>query len=423
MGTFLDVALLSLSATIILHDTLLPRIVKKTTGGCRLRLFSLFLTLAAFAISANAVAPLISTLSGSLGVPASSFGLLITLQFAVFAAVSFAGGVIKERLRLSNYHLVSAGLAIIAAAFFVAAAALHSLAALVIWVVPLGIAGSAVETFSSIEISTLSRPGSSRNLCLSQVFYSIGAFAAPQLVYVMLGSGLSWKMAFVIFGLFSAVVFALFLGHNLPRGSFAAAGPAAAPSAEAVRARGAVLPAMMLLMLVAVMLESASASWLSYVFEVQEALTARDAALVLALFWVGMLAGRFSIALLPVRLALWPALGASAVGVLAVTASLAFVPQVAARHVLVVLLGFFLGPMWPVIVMTSTSTFQSEKLTSAVIGVGAMGFAAGPLVGSFLLGLGWIRRFFLVHLGLGLLVAASCLIAWRLAVGVSEKNS
>jgi fucose permease len=423
MGTFLDVVLPSLSATITLHDTFLPRIVKKTTGGCRLRLFSLFLTLAAFAISANAVAPLISTLAGSLGVPASSFGLLITLQFAVFAAVSFAGGVIKERLRLSNYHLVSAGLAIIAAAFFVAAAVLHSLAALVIWVVPLGIAGSAVETFSSIQISSLSRPGSSRNLCLSQVFYSVGAFAAPQLVYVILGSGLSWKMAFAIFGLFSAAVFALFLVYNLPRGSFAAAGPAAAPSAQAVRARGAVLPAMMLLMLVAVTLESLSASWLSYVFEIRETLTARDAALVLALFWIGMMAGRFSIVLLPVRLTLWPAMAASAAGVLAVTACLAFVPLLAIRCALVAFLGFFLGPMWPVIVMASASTFQSEKLTSAVIGTGAVGFATGPLLGSLILRLGGVREFFLVPLGLGVLVAAFCLATWRLAVGFSKRGS
>ena len=77
-------------------------------------MLSLFITLIAFAISANAVAPLISTLSGDIGVQASSFGIFITVQFLSFSAASFLGGFIKERLRLSNYHLVGAGLLVIA---------------------------------------------------------------------------------------------------------------------------------------------------------------------------------------------------------------------------------------------------------------------------------------------------------------------
>ena len=42
-------------------------------------LFSLFFTLSAFAISANAVPPLISTLAGGFGVKAFSFGFFMTL--------------------------------------------------------------------------------------------------------------------------------------------------------------------------------------------------------------------------------------------------------------------------------------------------------------------------------------------------------
>ena len=49
----------------------------------------------------------------------------------------------KERLRLTNYHLVTAGLVIIIAAFFADAVLLRS---------------------------ALSASGSSKNLCLSQVF-------------------------------------------------------------------------------------------------------------------------------------------------------------------------------------------------------------------------------------------------------------
>ena len=126
-------------------------------------LFSLFFTLSAFAISANAVPPLISTLAAGFGVGASNFGFFMTLQFVSFSLASFAGGIVKERLRLSNFHVVTAGLIIIVAAFFAGAVLLRSALSLVLWVVPLGLAGGSVETFSSIEISALSAPGSSKN--------------------------------------------------------------------------------------------------------------------------------------------------------------------------------------------------------------------------------------------------------------------
>ena len=360
------------------------------------------------------MAPLISTLSGSLGVPASRFGFFITLQFVAFALASFVGGGIKARLRLSNSPLVSAGLLIISAAFFVGAVSLRSTAALIVWVIPLGLAGGAVETFSSIQISRLSRAGSSKNLCLSQVFYSIGAFAAPQVVYVIFGAGLDWKSAFVIFGLFTTAVCAIFLVYNLRRGNLAKREAVPAPSLPAVRSRGSIFSLLMFLMLATVILESLSAAWLSYIFELRYALTARDASLVLVLFWAGMMVGRVSIVLLPTRWTLWPTLVASAAAIVVAAASLATVHSLRAQYVSVALLGVFLGPMWPVIVMTSSSTFQSEKLTSVIIGIGAVGFASGPLLGSVILRQRWAAHFFLMHLGLGVLMVVFCLTAWRL---------
>lgn len=378
-----------------------------------LTLLSLFITLAAFAISANAVPPLISTLSGSMGVPASSFGFFITLQFVAFAFASFVGGAIKERLRLSNYHLVSAGLVIISAAFFVGAVTLRSTAALIIWVIPLGLAGGAVETFSSIQISRLSKASSSKNLCLSQVFYSIGAFAAPQLVYVIFGAGLDWKSAFVIFGLFTTAVCVVFLAYSHRRGRFGHRETPPAPSLPAVHARGPIFYLLLFLMLATVILESLSASWLSYVFELRYALTPRNASFVLVLFWAGMMVGRLAILLLPTRWTLWPTLIVSAVALFAAAASLATLHSPQAQYASVALLGVFLGPMWPVIVMTSNSTFQSEKLTAVLIGMGAVGFAFGPLLGSVILRQQWAAHFFLMHLGLGALIVVFCLTAWR----------
>jgi len=67
--------------------------------------------------------------------------------------------------------------------------------------------------------------------------------------------------------------------------------------------------------------------------------------------------------------------------------------------------------MWPVIVMTTSVTCGSEQRTSTVIGLGAIGFACGPLLGSLLLEAGLEARFFAFELVLGVLVLALCLLA------------
>jgi fucose permease len=361
------------------------------------------------------VAPLISTLSASLGMPASRFGLLLTLQYAVFALTSFGSGALKERLRLSNAHMVSAGLIVICTAFFVGMAALRSPLALFVWVIPLGIAGSAVETFSSIQITSLSRSGSSKAISLSQGFYSLGAFAAPQLAYLILGAGLSWRTAFLIIGLFSSAVLAFFVAYHLRRGGFASTGPAPTPPRDAVRSRGGVFAALLALMFAETLLESLSGSWTSYVFEVRDGLTARDASLALVLFWVGMSASRFAIVALPARWTMRPAMAVSAGGILAAAVCLAVMPWLPVRLALVFLLGFLLGPLWPVVMVTASSTFRSDTLTAAVIGMGAAGYALGPLLGSLMLRLGWVRQFFVAHLLLAVVIAVLCPATWLLS--------
>ena len=203
-------------------------------------LIALFVTLSAFAVSANAVAPLISTLAERFGLPASRFGIFLALQFVSFSVASFVGGFVKEKLRLTNNHLVAAGLVIITACFLLAPALLRSAVAIAAWIIPLGLAGGAVETFSSIEISALSTSGSSKNLCVSQGFYSIGAIAAPQVVYLCFGAGLGWESTFVVFTALSLAIGLYFVLNS--RGRLRAPAPPAAAArtgaAAPVRAAG-----------------------------------------------------------------------------------------------------------------------------------------------------------------------------------------
>ena len=126
-----------------------------------------------------------------------------------------------------------------------------------------------------------------------------------------------------------------------------------------------------------------------------------------------MMGGRLLILLLPARWTLWPALVLSTVALLAAAGCLAAVESLRAHYIFIALLGVFLGPLWPVIVMTSSTTFSSEKSTSTLIGIGAVGYACGPLLGPLVLGLHWTADIFLVHLALAALIALFCLASWR----------
>ncbi len=373
------------------------------------------MTISAFAVSANAVAPLVSTLSESIGVRAASFGLFIAIQFLAFSAASFAGGIAREKWRLTNHHLVAAGLAVITLALFLAPAALRSPAAILLWVVPLGLAGGAVETFSSVEIARLSGSGGSRNLCLSQAFYSIGAFAAPQIVYLCFTAGLGWKSTFLVFGLVALAIGSFFVRRS--RGKLRRAPPGRGREAggrPAGKQGNALFAALLSLVLIYDILESLTAAWLPYVYEVTYSLPAREAALALALFWAGMILGRFAIVLLPLRYTVWPALLSSAVLAFLAACALAAVGQQAARYALAFLLGAAAGPLWPVLVMTSSVSFRSQRRTASVIGVGAVGFACGPLLGSLILRGGLAFRFFQIQALLAAAVLLLCLLGFAL---------
>ncbi len=379
---------------------------------------SLFFTLAAFAISANAVPPLISEMAASTGVGAPNFGFFMFIQYVAFSLASFTGSYIRKRFGISNHFMVAIGLAVIVLSLAIAGVFLRSYWSLALWVVPLGFSGGAVETFSSIQISSLSNANSSKSLCVSQVFYSLGALAAPQIVYLCLGFRLSWNEIFFVFAALSALVMVLFLvvnRHRLrsirttaesPHETAGASGPA--------QIGGSLYVVFLLVMLCYVAVESLSASWLSYAFEKEYLLTARNAALVLVAFWLGMLVGRFTVVLIPSRLTLWPTLLASSALLMMATLLLLVTPGLIVSIAAVCILGASAGPMWPVLVMASSSIFRSERKTATIIGIGALGFAAGPVIGSRLVNAGSIRTFHYAQVLLSVIVVLLTYLAYFL---------
>jgi fucose permease len=362
-----------------------------------MNVISLFLALSAFSISANAVPPLISTMVETTGIRAPNFGFFIFIQYVAFSLIAFTGSSIKNKLRLSNYFVVAIGLIAITISLILGGVLLHSYLALLIWVIPLGLSGAAVEVFASIELSNLSDFNSSKNLCLSQVFYSLGAFAAPQIVYFCFDFGMEWESIFFIFSLVSVLVLFFFLVINQHRLRFESVSNKFQSNTKAVILKTVnsrrLFLIFLLIMMSYVIIESLSAAWLAYSFEQEFQLNTKNAALVLAAFWGGMVLSRFLIVMLPARLTLWPTLLVSSVLLLLATVIILPAPGYTASFIAVIVMGISAGPIWPVVVMLSASIFRSEKKTASVIGMGALGFAMGPLVGAFIINTGSIQKF------------------------------
>jgi fucose permease len=368
----------------------------------------IYLTLTAFAVSANAVPPLLSTIARDLALPPWTIGACITLQFSAFAAISFLGEKIRRRFDISLKTLITIGLVLVSLALISAPLILTGIASILPWILVLGCAGGLVETSSSVLLAGPPDDESSKPLCLSQAFYAIGAFGAPVAAKAcMEGSG-GWKVAFLLFGAFALLVAILYI---LSYRGLAPDPSEPHPDARASRSAVGVALFFAALIFVYVVAESLSGSWMPFMLEELRGLDAPRAASLSSLFWLGMVLGRLAIVVLPKRLGMAPALVAGSVA----GALCALLLGVGGQGATLVAFGFCMGPIWPVTVKVASAALGSASRAGAVIATGGLGAAIGPLVGSLLVGEGLTRYYFCVLSALCILVP--CIVAAALSAG------
>ena len=403
----------------------------------RLAIFAILLTLTAYAVSGSALPPLATTIAAEIGIDYQAFGYIFMTQFLCFALASLGGGYLVHRFDISERSLVLTGV-IATAILLTTGTFLPSYLWFLLWIIPLGCSGGLIETFGSILIAREEKGNSSRLLNLSQVFYCLGAIMAPQLVAVLLGQSISWRVVMLILGLLVAVIALVFavLSRNIPRPPAVAVQPgnSETPSSQPCESAlpttaSSTLPAerihpdwwkdrlfwlLALALLLYVVVEVATASWASAFFEKRFGLTASQAAWRLSLFWTGVISGRSLMLILPGRWTVWPAVIVGSAAMLAGNVALSFCKTQTTATVLIVAQGIAAGPLWPVIVMITQKARESRPFTAGVIAAGAIGAAAGPVVGSWIVtSLGWAGFFPCMFVGAAALFMA-VLAAWRL---------
>ncbi len=350
-------------------------------------------SLAAFAVCASSIPPFTTTIAAFLDVPYAKFGYLFFLQYLFFTVASLSLGWGKRRFGFSNKSIVALGL-VGSGVFFIVGSCIRSVELFYLWIIPFGFFGGAIETFSSVILSRLEKDGSSRLMNFSQVFYCLGAIAAPQAVSIFLKIGVSWQAAFVLFGLLICVLAAAFVVFfKVPESpSSEVSSSKRSKSEHSTRQSSGSLfadPRFLLMsfsLFLYVAVEATASIWSAPYFEHTFSLPPYRAAWRMGIFWGGIVCGRASMIFLPQRFTLWPAVLFGSALMILTSFFLSLISGIGISTLILFLLGLCAGPVWTAIVsLTKNIPGRGEEFTSGVIGIGALGAAFGPMASSLIM--------------------------------------
>ena len=351
----------------------------------KLAIAAVFFTLTGFAMTTTGIPSLVTTIGAEMAVADSRFGWVFSLQFLCFAVASIIGGRVRRRFGITDRAMVVIGILVVAAAF----AASHFVSTffwVVLWIIPVGLAGGLTETFACVIVAKLSSDDSSKLLSFAQVFFCAGAVGTPYLIGLMLAADMPWRGILLLLSSFILLIGLFFIAAtgSLKSALSQPANPPTSPQTASHRDWTFILLAAGMFLYVSV--ELAGASWLATYFQRNFELSAADGAWRPGLFWTGVMIGRASLLVLPHRWTVWPPAIMGAVGMAAGTVLIACSPTPFFASGAVLLYGLSAGPIWPVIVTISHNYGRSTRFTADIIAFGALGAAVGPLIASWIIG-------------------------------------
>ncbi len=375
----------------------------------KLSIGAILFSVTSFAVSTTAVPSLITTIARDLNVDFALLGYLVMIQFSFFFLVAFLGGWVGERFNITPRFFVASGM-LISAATLMSGAFINSFSLFLVWAIPLGVGGGLVEAFASVMVSDYEKSGSSKLLNLSQLFYCVGAIAAPGVVSLILYMGKSWRTIFVIFSIFVLFVYLVFITLTQKRSPQACSQESQSETKTLSLGKDIFFYLLAFVLISYVTVESVFACWTAAFFESKFHSTPRIAAIALSIFWIGVIAGRAVASIVPHKHSLWPSMFTGIIIFLGATSFACFVETKPAMFVIIFLCGLGAGPLWPVTVAISRDARNSARFTSSIIGIGAIGVVIGvALGGAILKRLGTSQLFPILAAGVAILCIATVL--------------
>ena len=386
----------------------------------------LLLAYAAFVligVSAGVGGVLLPAQMGDYGVDRATIGITFFTVSAGFVLASLGTSALIHRFGLRTALAAGGGGAWVLAGLYLATR--PPFVAFVAVQLVIGFAAGVLETALNIYLAAL--PGATTLLNRLHAFWGAGALIGPVLASWILESA-SWTVVWLVLAVAGIPLIAGFLLAHPgpepepepgpgPEPSGPAAGPSAAPDAggllrAALRERGVLLGGTMLTVYVG--LELGVGSWgFSYLVQAR-ALPGSLAGYSISGYWLGLTLGRFLISPVAARIGMTAAgmMYACLAGVAAAVTLAWLSPAAAGASVALMLLGFFLGPIFPT-TMAIAPRLAEARLVPSAIGVmnaaSVVGGAALPWLAGVITQSAGIRML----LPYALTLAAALFAVWR----------
>ena len=375
-------------------------------------------------ISAGASGVLLLAQMGDYGVDRAAIGITFFTGSAGFVLAGLSNGALIRRLGIRMALAVGGGAYLLGSLYLVTRPPFLAFLA-----VPLvtGYATGVLESVLTVYLAGL--PDATTQLNRLHAFFGVGALLGPVLA-AWIVSLTSWRIVCLVLALICVPLAAGFLvaypGLRAAGPAAAADGPAAlapgtpapsgSPLGDALRDRGVLLGAVMLAVYVG--LEMSLGNWgFSYLVQAR-ALPGAVAGYAVSGYWLGLTVGRFLISPVASRVGATTAgmIYACLAGVTA-AATLAWLSPAAALSVTaLMLIGFFLGPVFPT-TMAIAPRLTQARLAPTAIGVMNAGSVVGAAALPWLAGAIAQREGIWTLLPFAVTLAALQFAAWRPLAG------
>ena len=345
------------------------------------------------------------SISTGFGVPLDALGILLGVTTAGYLTSSFLGGRILRVLPIGS---------VLALSTVAAATALLGYALTPVWPVMValgflaGLGGGAIDAgLNAYGASHFS----ARTLNWLHAFFGLGTTLGPLIVTAVLGAGLVWRWSYALVGSAQAL---LALTFFLTRGRWLHAPGTAledAPPVSPARTRDTLRqPSVWLGMLVFFVytgVEFVAGQWSYSLLTLGRGLEAAAAGVWVSLYWGGLMVGRVLFGVVADRVPLTQTLRVCIVAMIAGALMFWLEPTRTLSLVGLVMIGFFLAPIFASLISLTPARVGSAHADSAI----GFQIAAAGLGGAVLTGLvGVVAR------GLGLWVIGASIVAFAVVL-------
>jgi fucose permease len=312
----------------------------------------------------------------------AGIGLIYLLYSVSYAAGSFGGGPVTERL---GRRTVLSAAALLHAAGIVGLGLAPSWAAFIVLAVPAGLGAGGLDGGANGLFLDLFRSGRGRAMNLLHVFFSVGALSAPLVVGSLVEGGVPWQVVMAGSGLAPLVLAAGFWLIPMPTGrTWLVADSAAETAVEAgpgqVPLAGRIAGPLVLLAIAISTYVASEVGVSNWLVRFLEPAPLSTATLALSLFWAGLAVGRLVSSGIADRfdhvrftVTCAGALSIALVGAIAV-------PSLAISIALFGIVGIASGPIFPMILAIGGERYadRSAAVSGLLTGCGVVGGTVYP---------------------------------------------